>query len=159
VREGMLDVGELLTWALPRVAGTMADPSHTVSAAVLPTLQACIWVRIQAADSSLSLPTCLSPATQGLAAASESACIESIGCIALQEVMLSTASVMRTVDAIAVRMKALSSPKASPLGRRLMQARVWPLGMWSSLTPILADTCMACCCVSGQEERRDCVTE
>ena len=38
--------------------------------------------------------------------------------------MLSSASVMRTVDAIAVRMKALSSPKASPLGRRLMQACV-----------------------------------
>lgn len=53
MRSGMLDVGELLSWALPRVAGTVADPSHTAAAAVLPMLQACIWVRFQSPDSNL----------------------------------------------------------------------------------------------------------
>jgi hypothetical protein len=51
VREGMLDVAGLLDWALPRVADTMADPSHTVAAAILPMLQACIWVRCQSPNS------------------------------------------------------------------------------------------------------------
>lgn len=88
-------------------------------------------------------PACLLPPKGWLQHQSQHVLSHS-DCIALQEMALSIASVMRTVDAIAVRMKALSSPKASPLGRRLMQACVWPLGMLSSLTPVLADTCMAC---------------
>jgi predicted MFS family arabinose efflux permease len=46
MREGILDVGEFLKWMLPRVAGSTADASHASAAAMLPVLQASIWVRI-----------------------------------------------------------------------------------------------------------------
>lgn len=44
-REGMLAVEELLKWALLRVGDASADAPHVAAAAVLPMLQACIWVR------------------------------------------------------------------------------------------------------------------
>jgi hypothetical protein len=47
MREGMLDVGELIKWALSRTADLTTDATHTAAAAVLPILQTCIWVSIE----------------------------------------------------------------------------------------------------------------
>lgn len=43
--EGLLSVEELLAWALPRLADGGADSGHAAAAAVLPLLQASLWVR------------------------------------------------------------------------------------------------------------------
>lgn len=43
--EGLLSIGQLLAWALPRLADAAADAGHAVAAAVLPLLQACLRVR------------------------------------------------------------------------------------------------------------------
>lgn len=46
----MLAIEDFLKWVLPRVGDAASDAGHVAAAAVLPLLQACIWVGAHPAD-------------------------------------------------------------------------------------------------------------